>query len=136
MTFVPEEKTEFLNFSFDHLAINGSKFIDYHSIWTIALLCQIFLKVPRDNKVRLTICKLSLRAPKLQGLMKMSMIDVVAAQSLKEYPDIKIEVQESQLEASITKIILTHDDPEIAKVLTVMIDTKHPLLDLRIEKSE
>ena len=66
----------------------------------------------------------------------MSMIDVVAAQSLKEYPYIKIEVQESQVEASLTKIILTHDDPEIAKTLTVMIDTKHPLLDLRIEKTE
>ena len=136
MTFAPEKKARFLNFSFDQLAINGSKFIDYHSIWTIALLCQMFLKVPRDNKLRLTICKLSLRAPKLQGLMKMSMIDVVAAQSLKEYPDIKIEVQKSQLEPSSSKFFLTHDDPEIAKTLTVMIDTKHPLLDLRIEKTE
>ena len=136
MTLVPEEKARFLNFRFDQLAINGSNFIDYHSIWTIALLCQMFVMVPRDNNVRLTICKLSLRAPKLQGLMRMSMIDVVAAQSLKEYPYIKIVVQESQVEASITKIILTQDDPEIAKVLTVMIDTKHPLLDLRIEKSE
>ncbi len=136
MTLVSEEISRILNFSFDQLAINGSRFIDYHSIWTIALLCQMFVKVPRDNKVSLTICKLSLRAPNLQGLMRMSMIDVVAAQSLKEYPYIKIEVQESQVEASITKIILTHDDPGIAKVLTVMIDTKHSLLDLRIEKSE